>query len=168
MQLKYLVVIMLVGVFVGCSSKLPDDMPALQPVKLTFKQGDRPLSNAEIMLFSLSSEDRRWGAGGIANEKGEVEPVTLGKYPGVSAGNYKIVVRKIDRDPSTFVGENTPEREVEFEAAEAKRKVYSLVPKEYTDFSTTPLEVEIVSGKNSKTFDLGEPVREHQPLDGQQ
>lgn len=153
-------VFLLVVTGCGGGTPRPEGMPALHPTTLSFTQNNAPLVGATVTLYPQASEMQRWGAGGITNEQGSVVFYTLGQYPGVPAGQYKIVVNKTDRDPTTFVGEFTEERQDEYEKAEAKRKSYRLVERDYSDPAKTPLEIEITAGKNEKTFDVGKAVRE--------
>ena len=144
----------------GCSKEpLPDGMPTLHPVELTFLQDGQPLAEATVKLYPQDADLQRWEAGGVTDEAGKVIMSTQSRYRGVAAGSFKVTVSKIDRDPSTFKGEMNDSRIEEFERAESARKSYDVVEPKYKDSKTTDLELTVVSGKNAQQFDVGKPVR---------
>ena len=144
----------------GCSKEpLPEGMPPLSPVDLTFVQEGQPLAEALVKLYPQDTALQRWEASGQTDAAGKVVVFTQGRYRGAVAGKFKITVTKIDQDPSTFTGELTESRAEEYEKAEEARKTYDLVESKYGNPKTTDLEIEVVSGKNAKQFDVGKAVR---------
>ena len=143
----------------GCGNGgRPEGMPKLYPLTLTFTQDGVPLAGANVMLNGATPDLQRWGAGGMTDESGKVSFTTLGRYPGVAAGKFKVVVEKTERDAPIAVppgGEMTQEQLV----ADAQRKTYDLVDPKYGDSNTTDLEVDTGSRLSSKTFEIGKAVR---------
>ena len=133
---------------IGCSEPKPDGMPPLYSVTLQFHQEGTSLDEASIRLFPQF--DCPWIVGGGTNVKGEAKLQTHGKYDGVPAGRYKISVNKfVSEGELPKMGEYTP-----------PMKHFNLVEPQYTTVDDTPLEIEVVPGKNSfPPFDLGEAVR---------
>ena len=145
----------------GCSKEpLPEGMPPLHPVELTFLQEGQPLAEAIVKLYPQDTALQRWESGGITDADGKVTMFTLGRYSGAVAGKCKITVSKTDRDPSSFTGELTDARAEEYARAEDARRVYDLVEPKYGNPQTTDLEIEVVSGKNAQQFDVGKAVKE--------
>jgi len=133
----------------GCGGgrEKPKDLPPLHPGTLTFEQEGVPLGDAHIILHS----DSKWAVSGRTNEKGEVKLVTGGFYDGVPEGTYKIIVRK-----SVVVEDETTGNTI--------RRTNVVAP-QFTQANTTPLEIEIVKGRNSQTFDLGKAVSVNVPVE---
>ena len=145
---SYFVGLMVLLTLAGCSEKLPDGMPKLYRVTLRFHQEGAPLDEAAIRL--IPQFDCPWVVGGSTNAKGEVQLKTHGNYDGVPAGKYKITVNKfVSEGELPKMGEYTP-----------PMKHFNFVETQYTLPNETPLEIEIVSGKNKfEPFDLGKAVR---------
>lgn len=148
MKLTHLLGLMVLLTICGCSEPKPDGMPPLYGVTLQFHQEGAPLDEASVRLIPQS--DNPWIVGGSTNAKGEVRLKTHGKYDGVPAGKYKISVNKfVSEGELPKVGEYTP-----------PMKHFNLVETQYTSPIETPLEIEIVKGKNKfPPFDLGKAVR---------
>jgi len=148
MKFVHLLIIMVLLTTIGCSEPLPDGMPPLYPVTLKFHQNGELLDEASIRL--IPQFDSPWAIGGSTNAKGEVRLKTHGKYDGVPAGKYKITVNKfVSEGELPLPGQNTP-----------PMNHFNLVETEFTLPNKTPLEIEVVEGKNHfEPFDLGEGVR---------
>jgi len=133
---------------IGCSEERPDGMPPLHSVTLQFHQEGVPLGEASIRL--IPQFDSNWAVGGSTNAKGESRLKTHGKYDGVPAGKYKISINKfISEGELPQLGGNTP-----------PMKHFNLVETQYTLPNQTPLEIEVVKGKNTfQPFNLGKAVR---------
>ena len=133
---------------IGCSEERPDGMPPLYKVTLQFHQEGTPLGEASIRL--IPQFDSPWTVGGSTNTKGEVRLKTHGKYDGVPAGKYKICVNKfVSEGELPQIGVYTP-----------PMKHFNFVEPQYTQSKETPLEIEVVKGKNKfQPFDLGKAVR---------
>ena len=138
-------------VFIGCGGEpRPDGLPPLHPTVVQFTQGGEPIEGASVQL--VSETDGRWPVGGATDASGSVTLQTYGRYPGVPEGRYKVLVLKTERER---VG---PEPQSMFEPR--IENVYDLVDPIYSTPETTPLTVEVQSGRNSLgPFDLGERIR---------
>ena len=129
---------------VGCGQKLPDGMPKLNPTTIKVIQDGQPLADAMITLQSTI--------------------VTHGQYKGAPTGKYKVAVSKT-------VGEGTPPPPKPYDAeSERVYNEYIASGATYTEFfvvdpkfrlvDTTPLELEVVDGKNDLEVNVGEAVHE--------
>lgn len=159
----------------GCNrgARKPDGLPKLYPVTIRLEQEGRPLAGAEVVLRSEVSGN--WSCGGNTDQSGVVKIHTHGQFSGAPAGRHKIIVTKtkflapkgsVDFSQAKSLGEL---REMEEEAARNQSKtdfgatVYH-VERKYSDPETTPLEIEVASGKNSFKLDVGpvvEIVKKH-------
>jgi len=138
--------------FVGCGGEpRPDGFPPLHPTVIQFTQGGEPIEGASVQL--VSETDGRWPVGGTTNASGSITLQTYGRYPGVPEGRYKVLVSKVERER---IG---PEPQSMFESV--VENVYDLIDAVYSTPATTPLTVEVQSGRNSLgPFDLGERIRQ--------
>ncbi|MDR1958393.1 MAG: hypothetical protein LBQ54_05040 [Planctomycetaceae bacterium] len=128
----------------GCSEPLPDGMPPLYPVTLTFQQEGAPLEEASIRL--IPQFPCEWISGGSTDAGGRVQLKTHGKYHGVPAGKYKICVNKFHSE-GELPTMDKPTKPMTH---------YNLVETQYTLPNQTPLEIEVIAGKNEfPPFDLG-------------
>ena len=148
----------------GCNSQPhPKEMPRLYPVTITITQENTPLEGASVVLHPQDESMKRWAANGFTDKNGTAVLKTLSRYPGVVPGKCKVVISKIERDPSTFVGKPTFDRADEYDQAELKRKSYRIVDRTFDDVATTPLEIEIGREKKKQSFDVGKPIHEFIP-----
>lgn len=151
-------------VFAGCSSEsLPADLPQLTRCQIKITQEGSPLEGATVTLHSLDGM-RQWGAGGLSNAAGIAEIYTNGRYPGAPAGKYKVVVSKIETDPSQLPPappQNDPGYPAWHQKAESEvRQSYSVIEKKFTEPGSTPHEIDITEGKTAETtLDVGKKVR---------
>ncbi|MCF0233647.1 MAG: hypothetical protein HUK22_01560 [Thermoguttaceae bacterium] len=150
---------------VGCGPKTPDGMPRLEPTTLTVTQEGANVPDAMITLKALDASNK-WTSGGTTDASGVATLVTHGQYKGVPAGKYKVAVTKI-------VGEGTPPPPSPIDAESARKyqeyidsgetyEEFYVIAQEYGTIETTPLEIEVVSGKNALTVDVGAVV--HDPV----
>ncbi len=147
---------------IGCGKKKPDGMPDLQPTTLTLTQGGAPLAGATVNFKSTDSS-MSWTCGGMTDDKGVATIVTHGQYKGAPVGKYKVAVNKTEWEgeaPPSVVDEASAKTLEEYKKAGKKYEEFYLVDLKYAIGETTPLEVEIVQGKNDLTADVGEPVHE--------
>jgi len=145
----------------GCGEKLPDGMPPLHPTTLTFTQGGVPLADAAVTLIALDATNVQWSSGGTTDSKGEVRIQTQG-FNGAPAGNYKVVVSKIETEGTAEVIEI-----IDHDAprpATSSQKTFYLVDAKFRSAGTTDLTLEVKAGKNADTYDLGAAVREAIPV----
>lgn len=157
------VLVLLSGLFavfwIGCSQSRPDGLPDLVPVTLSFTQDGVPLSGATVSLVDLNGTVE-FTVGGTTDESGTVEIYTHGLYQGAPLGKFKIRVAKTESDPRPPM---PPERGPEYDRyiAEMQKnppKTYTLVEKQYTRPTTTPLEIEITE-PTKLTLDVGKAVK---------
>jgi len=142
----------------GCGGvKKPNGMPALHKTTLTFTQGGAPLSEATVSLVPLEGAVT-WPAGGVTDNNGVLRVKTMAQFDGAPAGNYKITVSKTEM-------ENTGETTKSSDGDEISVfKSYNLVDKKYRNANSSDLTLEVKSGANTETFDLGPAVRELIPV----
>lgn len=141
----------------------PKDMPDLYPCNVTITQDGAPLVGATVVLASTIS-DFKWSGIGTTNEKGVAEIYTNGFYKGVPLGTFKVSVSKTEREGPELPDEDTlpedpNERKKIIDPIKKQIAYYDIVAAEYMDGKTTPLEIEITSGKNDQTFDVGAKVK---------
>ncbi|MBQ1278652.1 MAG: carboxypeptidase regulatory-like domain-containing protein [Thermoguttaceae bacterium] len=148
---------------VGCGQKLPDGMPKLNPTTIKVIQDGQPLADAMITLQSADGSSK-WSSGGTTDATGVATIVTHGQYKGAPTGKYKVAVSKT-------VGEGTPPPPKPYDAeSERVYNEYIASGATYTEFfvvdpqfrlvDTTPLELEVVDGKNDLEVNVGEAVHE--------
>ncbi len=140
----------------------PADLPKLHAVTVTVKQDGNALPGASVSLFSEDPQFK-WVLGGLTDPNGSVRIHTLGKFPGAPEGKYKVVVMKTLAEESPTGKLPVPEEPGQVKAYYAKiaeeEKEYDLIDPKYGSRETTDLEIEVVPGRNTKEFDVGEPVR---------
>jgi len=145
----------LVVFMIGCSSqKLPDGMPKLYPLTLTITQEGKPLPEASVSMYSADGSSS-WAPGGMTKADGMLVVFTHGKYAGVPAGKYKVTVDCLVSDVPR-PKEATMEEIVEHGK---KYPAYRIVPLQYTDRKTTPLEIDVVKGTSRLSIDIPETVK---------
>jgi len=138
-------------VVAGCGGEpKPDGFPKLYPVSLKFIQEGEPC--ADTLVFLFPQEKSKWSSGGVTNSDGVAVLRTHGKFVGVPAGKYKLTVQKYET-----VSKGSQNSEL---GAPIKIEVYDIIDANYRDPDKTPLEIEVVSGKNKfEPFDLGKKIR---------
>lgn len=142
--------------FVGCGQKLPPGMPPLTPCTITVTMDGKPVDEARIAFYST---DLKFACSGFTGDTGTTRMMTDGKYRGVPAGKYKVLVTKI------FV----EEREYKGFLEEAKlppKKREAIIDLLYEDEEQTPFEIEITQGKSaSMTCEVKAPENPELPAD---
>lgn len=148
----------------GCGEKRPKGMPPLVPVQVHIAYDDgSPVSNA-LLSFKPESGPRNWSVAATTDAEGNAEVRTHGRYKGMPAGNWKIVVQKDLHEGIAFPGTpdpNDPEGVKaydEWKKSPNKQKVFSLVEEKYRNTSSTPLQIK-VEGKASFDFKAGKPCK---------
>ncbi|MDD3589427.1 MAG: carboxypeptidase regulatory-like domain-containing protein [Thermoguttaceae bacterium] len=146
----------------GCGQKTPDGMPDLQPTTLTVIQGGSPLADATVNLKSLDPSTA-WTCGGVTDAKGVATLVTHGQYKGAPVGKYKVSVSKTVGEgtppPPSPIDEESARKYKEYQDSGATYEEFDVVDTKFSIIETTPLEVEVVKGKNDLAVDVGEAVR---------
>jgi hypothetical protein len=149
------ILILFFATFTGCGqrSQRPDDLPQLSPCKITVTQDGVPLQEANVVMFSKETSVKYRNATGMTDNNGIAEMRTYG-FSGVPVGVYKIMVKKtILEGAKEYVDElGTPQV--------SGGKDYNLVNQKYQDEKTTDLEIEVTSGNNEISIDVGKPVHE--------
>ncbi|MDR2115774.1 MAG: carboxypeptidase-like regulatory domain-containing protein [Planctomycetaceae bacterium] len=150
-------------------SSLPPDVPPLIKCKITVTQNGEPLNNASVLLNSVLGTET-WRVSGITDANGVAVLFTNGLFEGVPQGKYKITISKTEQDadnipPTPEIGSPDYEKWMKKYANNPRSpNTYSLVEKQYSTLSLTPLEID-VSGKNvvEMKIDVGKKVREKLP-----
>ena len=115
---RFPVLFFLVGVLPGCSS------PSPPPSKLVVTLDGQPLANAVVVLQSEGAGDP--AAMGNTNSAGAVLLQRISSRKAIPSGTYRVIVMSMD-----------------YEAARRGQPGHRLVPRVYSDVSTTPLSIEI-------------------------
>jgi hypothetical protein len=154
---------------IGCGDDRPSDMPPLQPVVLTFIQDGVPLSDAIVTLYS-TDPNFKWSVGGGTEETGQVVLMTNGRYTGAPEGKYKITVDKVVRNgppvpKESELPEDEEQRQKIFNDIDKQTSITRIIDKKFLEEKSTPLEFDVVKGKNTQTFDLGKSVNQVLPKD---
>jgi len=156
--------IVLVLFIAGCGGvKKPDGMPTLYKTTLTFTQDGTPLAEATVTLVPVEGAVT-WSAGGMTDSNGVLKVKTQTQFDGAPAGNYKITVSKTETEGKAEMVESSDAANVRPVAATGNVKTYYLVDKKYRTAKDSSLTLEVKSGKNEETFDLGPAVRELIPV----
>jgi len=138
--------------FAGCDgARKPDGMPALHQTTLTFTQAGAPLAEASIRLSSQDPANAMWSSGGMTDGRGVLRVQTDG-FDGVPAGTFTVVVSKVVTEGTRIVSEE--------EGADSGLRSFHVVDAKYRSPATSDLTLEVTSGRNAETFDLGPAVRE--------
>ncbi len=150
----------------GCMSSgevLPKDLPELTPCHITVTQDNAPLADASVTLVLIEG-NQQWYPGGKTDASGVAELYTNGRYKGAPAGKYKIIVKKLESDPSKLPPappETDPGYGAWMEKSQKEvRHSYQTVEKQYT-LPTTQYELDVVHGKPADAqVDVGKRVRD--------
>ena len=148
--------ILLAAFLTGCGSRHPDGLPPLQPLTLTVTQEGKPLSDATVFLYPADGS-RSWNSGGLTESDGSLVVFTTygGQHSGAPAGKYKVTVDCVTSDPPPPKEMTLPQ----YEEHNRKYPPFRIVPLQYTDQGTTPLEIEVVKGANQLSIDIPEKVK---------
>jgi len=164
-KMRILLIISTLVFGIGCGDpSRPKDLPRLYPATIQIVQEGKELAGAVVVLVHEDSEFK-WNSAGTTDEKGMVDLHTLGKFRGVPAGAYHVVVSKMisispktrqpveppkSSDPSSqnligMVTSSPGEMPIPF----------NIVDKLYATQATTPLKLEVSRKKTNQTFDVG-------------
>lgn len=138
----------------GCGQKTPDGMPPLLPLTLQVTQMGQPFPEASVSLLPVDGSST-WSSGGLTGPDGSLVVFTHGKYSGIPAGKYKVTVDCVTSDPPAPKNASLEE----MDAHNRKHPAFRIVPIEYTERNSTPLEIEVVKGTNRLTVDVSEKVK---------
>ncbi|MCL2117733.1 MAG: hypothetical protein FWH27_04805 [Planctomycetaceae bacterium] len=147
--------VLFLAVFPGCGGKKkPDGLPALYPCEIKVMQDGAPLAGAIVSLV-LTEGSNKWGVSGGTNDQGVAKVYTHGDFAGAPAGQYKVLITKtVIEDAPTQEQLNNPNY------AGPMGTDYDYIDLQYKSLKSTPLTIEITSGKNTKDFDVGKAIRE--------
>jgi len=165
MQPRIFIVVMFgLCILSGCEQKKrPDGMPALFPCSITVTQKDQPLEGALVRLMPESGSFE-WTIGGKSDASGVAKITTHGEYAGAPAGTFKVLVSKIEKQPSAYEQpkDNMSDEWKEWFAKSANEKLptFRYVKAEFDDAKKTSHSITITKGKNNAAFDVGEPIKE--------
>ncbi len=155
---------------IGCGPKKPDGLPELHPTTLTLTQDGAPLTDATVILNSQALGT--WSCGGTSDADGVVVLRTHGQYDGAPLGKHKVLVVKTASQGGE-TPETPPQGEFDITAyrqAEAERmanqnsrdygEMINYVEERFGNALETPLEIEVVDGKNRFELDCGPAIEE--------
>ncbi|MDR1962475.1 MAG: carboxypeptidase-like regulatory domain-containing protein [Planctomycetaceae bacterium] len=155
----FVLLIFLLLPYFGCNgSPHPHDLPPLYPAVLVLTQEGKPLENALVVLYSTDS-NFKWSVAAVSDRNGKATLLTHGKFFGVPAGEYKIIITKTEASDQN-VSDSNSSHNPEVYTPIPTRTLFSLVEKQYTDIATTPFTIIIEKGKNVQNLDIGKAVRE--------
>ena len=154
-SLFYFLPLIVVLVFTACSGQTkPPGLPPLFPCEITVTQDGQPLAGANIVFYG----GQTWVVGGGTGNNGVAKIYTQGTFEGAPAGTYKVTVTKtVTEGGPTEADRNNPSY------AGDGGTTYDTVDKQFRSVDTTPLEIEVQSGKNAKTLDVEKSVKVLQP-----
>lgn len=148
-------------IFSGCGQKRPDGMPELYKTKIILTQQGKPCADAKIALISLGGS--QWSSGGTTDANGGIELVTHGQYKGVPAGKYRVTVDKTvgegEPPPPSPIDAESQRIYNEYVAAKKSYRLFQVIPDQYRLRDRSPLEIEVVAGKNEITLDIPEEIK---------
>lgn len=139
----------------GCGGKeRPEGFPKLYPCTIVVKQDKTPLAGATVMLFSEDGSVN-WTVGGGTDGTGTATIFTHGDFEGAPLGKYKVAVTK-------NIIENAPTQEQLNNPSFSgpRGEAFDYVDLKYKTKDSTPLTIEITSGKNTQEYDVGAAIHE--------
>ena len=148
----------------GRGPQKPDGLPTLYPVTLQLEQDGKPLAGADVIL--RSDEIGTWSCGGVSDANGIVTVRTHGQFPGAPLGRHKVIVSKLKSNAALDTSQAKSLAEIkELEAKAVQEQARTnfgattyLVERKFSNPATTPLEIEVVTGKNTFKLDVGPAV----------
>ena len=149
----------LLGILVftaGCTQKLPDDLPKLYPtqIEVTATDGSK-LEGARLTLYPVGGGEP---AGGMTNAKGVAEIVARGQYSGAPPGKYKVAVLwaiLLDGPTASKPAPTDPKELAAYnDRVDREKKALPALEPQFSDSKNTPLEVEVVEGKNNLSLEV--------------
>ena len=146
------------SVFVlGCSKEnRPEGLPKLYPTTIKIVMDGKPLEGASVNLIPESAG--QWLVSGQTDSNGIVEIVTHGQFKGAPAGNYAVCVTKTHWEEGPTSKKPMPTEPFAQTAyrkqLELERKSYQAVEDSFGTQATTPLKMEVTTGKNTQDFEV--------------
>lgn len=127
----------------GCGSSGPKTYPVSGKVTI----GGKPASNCRIDFHPVDTSNQV-ASGHVGNDGSYTLYTGTTGTPGAMAGKYKVVLVPDSGGDTSYMESNSDAGE---RPPIAKSDV---IPKEYTDASTTPKEVEVTSGTRNLDIDI--------------
>jgi hypothetical protein len=144
----------LVVLSVCVGKKKPPGMPTLYSCEIKVIQDGAPLPGAVVNLVSADGSVK-WVVGGGTKNDGIAKMFTHGDFPGAPAGQYKVTITKtVLEDAPTQEQLNNPNY------SGPMGTDYDYVDLQYKNRTSTPLTMEVTTGRNTKEFDVGKAIRE--------
>ncbi|MGL6196084.1 MAG: carboxypeptidase-like regulatory domain-containing protein [Thermoguttaceae bacterium] len=140
----------------GCGKRYPGK-EKLYPTMITVLESGQPIDGAVVILMRQSGENLVLS--GLTDKSGKARIAVESEWPGAPEGKFQV---RISKDPP-FTPDLTPEEVAklapnEYSAYESQMvaKRLSLKPVIDPELSSdkSPFFIDIVSGKNEKTFDI--------------
>ncbi|MCL2743882.1 MAG: hypothetical protein FWE67_08525 [Planctomycetaceae bacterium] len=160
-KIKYLVCFVFLMPLIGCE-KLPNGFPSLYSAAITVTQEGTPLTDADVMLYSIDDPTMRWIIVGRTDANGKAVMTTFAgttiRKNGVPAGKFKVTVNKVKTDEYPVLSPFAADAEIAAyrkEMEKLKPLTHYYVDKQNTNIDTTPLEVTVEKKTNSLTVDAG-------------
>jgi hypothetical protein len=133
----------------GCNqSQRPKGLPNLHPCTINVTQNGNPVDDVSVQL--ISKEESVWPVTGTTDTSGNAVLVTYGQFRGAPIGDYIVILSKRLTETSTPAAN---------EYVSGVTEVYSLIDLKYTEPETSPLEMSVKKGRNTISFEIGQPVR---------
>lgn len=141
---------------VGCGQ------PKVIDIEPRFTSDGQPLADASIMFVRSDDEGGR-AAFGVTNAEGVAQMTSYAPNDGICPGEYSVVVIKAPDNAHTYeeveVDASSPEDVLRKSAMNLRpetrsKRVRTLLPEEYSDPGTTPLECTIDSSTEELVFDI--------------
>jgi len=141
----------------GCGgAKLPDNLPKLHPAQIEVTADGEKLAGANVTLSLVGGGGEP--VGGTTDAKGIAKLSTRAQYAGAPAGKYKVCVIKnlIIEGPTSQQPAPTDPKELDRykQKVSNERKLEPVLEPVYRESKSTPLEVEIVEGKNEFSVEV--------------
>jgi hypothetical protein len=137
----------------GINSSRPVDLPALNSCKITITQNGTPLNEAAVIAIAQNTTAKYRTATGTTDANGVAELCTYG-FSGAPVGEFNVIVKKAVLEGAEEITDAFGVKQI------SGGKDYNLVNKKYSNEKTTDLKIDIKTGENFFSFDVGEPVHE--------
>ncbi len=141
----------------GCGKeKKPEGMPDIHPCIIKVIQENSPLAGAKIVAISTDKEiSKKWSVTGETDENGTATLVTRGKFKGVPAGDYVLIITKDEIEQKEIASTNPNAQEKQYSAP----KFFSLIDPKSSDEKTSPHKITVEPKNNTFDIDVGKKVR---------
>jgi len=149
----------------GCQNAIvPKDFPKTFPATVTVKDGETPLADVMILLYTQEAQGS-WASSGTSDANGVAALVTnQGNYmaKGVPAGTYKVTLTKTPKAPSEKSADEVAAMSYEEQAAYSQKiseelaKMPSPISQALTNPKATPLTLEVTATDGKLIVDLAQ------------